>query len=388
MTTLLTRPRPQSEESLAGYLLRLTSRNGLYFHHLVASAGIDRPRAHPGQFLHQLDPGPLAALLKTDEAVLQQMAYAVIAKSGRRATSVDHHGIDMPAALVSTTASPFCPACLAEDSKAVPAYFRTSWDCALTPVCNKHKCELVDACPTCQEPLRWHRRHLLRCPCQGSHADVAVPLCAAAVVRAKPIHLPTDGLGVRQVALLAAFTAMPYRATISWEQLVALPIPIRARHVRAAAEAVAGGDAAMLRLARTAMRARRQTGGALGKDWLVLPLLRGIVGESDLNQWARDLVARLNHKRERASRRLAVQLVTVPDAAILAGLTPGGLSKHFGRGLSRIRLPEGVFVDAESFAIWLHRRATGLFSELLLSPGQSQYRAAQRAVQRLSVATA
>ncbi|MDO9010361.1 MAG: TniQ family protein [Gallionella sp.] len=47
-----------------------------------------------------------------------------------------------------------CPHCLAED--AAP-YFRKQWRLALSTVCTKHGCYLLDACPRCSSPLVPHR---------------------------------------------------------------------------------------------------------------------------------------------------------------------------------------------------------------------------------------
>lgn len=48
----------------------------------------------------------------------------------------------------------FCPRCLAEDSE---PYFRKRWRLALSTMCTKHGCYLLDACPQCASPLAPHR---------------------------------------------------------------------------------------------------------------------------------------------------------------------------------------------------------------------------------------
>ncbi len=48
----------------------------------------------------------------------------------------------------------FCPHCLAED---VEPYFRKRWRLALSTICTKHNCHLLDACPQCESPLAPHR---------------------------------------------------------------------------------------------------------------------------------------------------------------------------------------------------------------------------------------
>lgn len=48
----------------------------------------------------------------------------------------------------------FCPLCLAEDAE---PYFRKRWRLALSTICTKHNCYLLDACPQCKSPLAPHR---------------------------------------------------------------------------------------------------------------------------------------------------------------------------------------------------------------------------------------
>lgn len=48
----------------------------------------------------------------------------------------------------------FCPKCLAEDAE---PYFRRQWRLAFSTVCTKHRCHLLDACPSCQSPVILHR---------------------------------------------------------------------------------------------------------------------------------------------------------------------------------------------------------------------------------------
>lgn len=48
----------------------------------------------------------------------------------------------------------FCPQCLDEDAE---TYFRRHWRLALSTVCTKHLCHLMDSCPRCQSPLAPHR---------------------------------------------------------------------------------------------------------------------------------------------------------------------------------------------------------------------------------------
>jgi len=48
----------------------------------------------------------------------------------------------------------FCPLCLAEQPK---SYYRKYWRVAFYGVCHKHKIQLLDMCPQCQNPIEFHR---------------------------------------------------------------------------------------------------------------------------------------------------------------------------------------------------------------------------------------
>jgi len=48
----------------------------------------------------------------------------------------------------------FCPKCLSED---IEPYFRRQWRLAFSTVCTKHKCKLIDSCPSCQSSIVPHR---------------------------------------------------------------------------------------------------------------------------------------------------------------------------------------------------------------------------------------
>lgn len=62
----------------------------------------------------------------------------------------------------------FCPQCLAED---VTPYFRKFWRVALFTFCPTHQVMLYDACPSCGEPVAFHRVDF------GVKIEKAGPIC-------------------------------------------------------------------------------------------------------------------------------------------------------------------------------------------------------------------
>ncbi|HRH40123.1 MAG TPA: TniQ family protein [Pyrinomonadaceae bacterium] len=56
--------------------------------------------------------------------------------------------------------SRFCPACLREVN-----YYKNYWDLISINVCPIHLVVLVDACPKCHQKIRWNRNKVSTCPC-------------------------------------------------------------------------------------------------------------------------------------------------------------------------------------------------------------------------------
>ncbi|WP_181880958.1 TniQ family protein [Crenobacter cavernae] len=86
----------------------------------------------------------------------------------------------------------YCPACLTEESD---RYYRRLWRIAWASVCVKHRCELVDRCPSCGAPVAPHRTDmkarcliptpvtLIRChACQGWLTQQPLAPASAALV--------------------------------------------------------------------------------------------------------------------------------------------------------------------------------------------------------------
>lgn len=371
MNPILIRPRPFTEESLAGYLLRLANRNGQPFRHLLSDLGESSTQyTLPMQFAYgRRSLERLSDALRLDAGVLEALVYRPHRRRGPRAVNVDYWGVDLPIELMAQACAPFCPQCLAEDEVRDhrSAFFRATWDSRLQPVCNRHGCLLSESCPDCGRQVTWERRRLLYCPCHdGRDADAQRgQLSRARVVRAEPIHLPEDPLQQRKIALLAMFMAMPMNPTFTWSDLADLPIEIRARHLAAAAKALRAGQDAVNALIRRGTEARWKTGGALGSEWLILPLRQGIKGEDELNRWAAEMAERHCIKRPRRTRKLLVRGLTVAEAAALLRVGSGHM-RRIVRSLAKFASPEGTMIEAYSLANWIDERDR--------APGQNRMR--------------
>lgn len=157
-------PPPYSDESLAGYLLRLTERN--YYpspHWLLHLAGLKgRVRLY---FPVNLDQSSLLSqLIKIKDYLLRAMAYGAFCKPYEK---------DLLIYPIANCGRKLCPICLSES-----AYCRRLWDCELINTCPFHRRLLLDKCPQCHQQIQWSRGGVTRCPC-GFDFRTTIPLAAS-----------------------------------------------------------------------------------------------------------------------------------------------------------------------------------------------------------------
>ena len=150
---VLVTPRPEEQESIPGYLLRVAEANGYpKFQWLARAAGLRRIDPFGGSGNLQLE-----ALLNLEPGEIDGKFYGRTAVEGARDHvrfgngTVHRFAIDLKRARI-------CPLCLAEKGIA-----RMAWDLAAVTVCPHHQCRLIDECPTCKSPLTWSRDKLATC---------------------------------------------------------------------------------------------------------------------------------------------------------------------------------------------------------------------------------
>ncbi len=158
---LLVTPPPYADESLAGYLVRLTEANGYQLSWWLPLAGLSR----------HLFTASWESLLRptTDFTRLAQCTGRAVAVFDewcwltRAAGALDYHRPQV------------CGQCLAES-----AYCRRVWDEMAVTVCPRHFVRLWDVCPVCQQPLRWRRNLVSVCHCGADWRYCPTPELPAA----------------------------------------------------------------------------------------------------------------------------------------------------------------------------------------------------------------
>lgn len=143
---LLRSPPPYPDESLPGYLVRLTEANCYQLHWWLPLAGFS-PRLFVNGWEVLLRPttqfAKLAQLTGVPETVFETWRASVRQRGGWQ--------FQQPQV---------CGLCLRE-----AAYCRSVWDEQAVTVCPRHHVRLWACCPACAQPLRWRRSQVSRCVC-------------------------------------------------------------------------------------------------------------------------------------------------------------------------------------------------------------------------------
>jgi len=156
--------KPQEDELLSSWLVRLAMAHGLKLHTFSSLAwphkhiwNRDIDKSADESLLHVLSektPVPLDRVrdttLSTYEGVLYERHNPFGNKFWIMPVSVYH-------CIRRNFGLQFCPYCLAEDKE---PYFRRRWRLAFVVVCLQHKVGLRDRCPRCGEPVNFHRDEL------------------------------------------------------------------------------------------------------------------------------------------------------------------------------------------------------------------------------------
>lgn len=146
---ILVRPRPITNESGRGYVLRVSEQNGLETPRWLLSYLGEKGIASKGY-------AALGLILGNPEQGLEGLRGPVASLANLNASDPGN----LPIRYWNTRRPRFCPCCLAESP-----HWRASWDLFFTVACDKHGHQLHDQCPQCQKPLSWDRPHIRACVC-------------------------------------------------------------------------------------------------------------------------------------------------------------------------------------------------------------------------------
>lgn len=164
MKSLLMTPKPYHDESLAGYIVRLTERNfyeqanNIYV--MSGLSEITEVSRGNGNFLnplvHNLE--RLSELTNCSIDELLKLSFSSVQKNSVSSFQFYNQPIFKEMILLRNTK--VCPECLRDT-----AYHRKHWDLVPVTACIYHRKVLIDICPNCNKVISWSRTKVLECKC-------------------------------------------------------------------------------------------------------------------------------------------------------------------------------------------------------------------------------
>lgn len=181
---------PYSDESLAGYLLRLAEKNHyqspnwiLQLAGLKANRGIDLS-------LNRKQPSRLSQLVKVNDEQLKMMATGAVVRFKQCRYVIYNY------------AQKLCPQCLKQ-----ALYCRRLWDDKHLKACPFHGCRLMQECPQCQQAIKWSRPGVSRCQCGFDFRDSQAAEASSYQVKLSLYLYGLDGHQDCQKAIQALYGA-------------------------------------------------------------------------------------------------------------------------------------------------------------------------------------
>lgn len=181
---LLVRPRPRTDESFAGYVLRLTERNGYQTPSwILERAGLEHLQLHHScAFVFSPGDGvkKLARLTGTAEVEIERLTCRKV--DGSRLYRF--FGQTVFQYTIRAANPKVCPGCLTESP-----YCHRVWELSPATACPYHRCLLIDVCPGCRRRICWVRGRVCVCPCGLDWRSVTVrPIEESELALTRHIH--------------------------------------------------------------------------------------------------------------------------------------------------------------------------------------------------------
>lgn len=162
---LLVTPPPKHDESLTGYLVRLSDLNNYGGPEWILSAAGIYKGHNSWQwpsfvFRHSTDLEKLRELMGLSLPHLETLLYPPAEAAGTSLGTHLFYDSPVPQSMIHPQPPKVCPACLKESP-----YCRRIWDFKLVTCCPTHGCLLVDECQNCHKKLKWYRPATSFCEC-------------------------------------------------------------------------------------------------------------------------------------------------------------------------------------------------------------------------------
>lgn len=193
------RPRPQRDELLSSWLLRIARAQGQKLHSFCATVwGRDRQiwnrdidRLADDAFLTPLAEGTGVGLARARQTTLSDLAGVVFERLNPNGNTAMILPLGIYHRIRSHHGTQFCPECLATDPS---PYFRRRWRLAAWVVCPVHRRLLHDRCPRCGSPVNFHRAEMGHRRQARSRPPVFCSTCRCDYRGARVTGLPAEAL--------------------------------------------------------------------------------------------------------------------------------------------------------------------------------------------------
>ena len=163
----LRRPRPETNEILSSYLLRLTQANGYSNYQAILDYVSIQSDLHKLNYLPKDTTNliSLSQMTEVEEGHLWKMVFSEIGDRKVRAyeSILDYEWLEREKLKI-------CPACFATDG-----YYQKHWSLWCYTSCYFHQCLLVDTCPQCQSVWNWDDlKNDWKCKCGWQFGETLV----------------------------------------------------------------------------------------------------------------------------------------------------------------------------------------------------------------------
>lgn len=171
MQPLVRTPLPYSDESMRGYILRVSEANGYDSPGYVISQAGMTPVCMSSS---HIDLNKLSAILCCEPKDLIRIANRTRSNHIRSVCILKNV---VNASFFRVSNLQLCPECVKERG-----YIEAHWDINLIVACPRHRRFLLNECPECNQTLSWRRPGQLTCR------------CGAIFTATRPLPLPSDEL--------------------------------------------------------------------------------------------------------------------------------------------------------------------------------------------------
>jgi hypothetical protein len=207
---LVRTPAPLLNESLFGFVLRVSEANGYESpRHALRLADIFRGQVFAAGF--PVD--RFAKVLGVNGDELSAIAHRKDNGPARQYKILGHSlGRGLRNAPLRLRHPAFCPQCVAE-----AGHINAFWDLEAAIACPTHRCLVIRKCPACTAPVNWCRPGLLKCACGAQLTNKLLPPPEEATIelmgflKAKLHDLPLTDLPNTRGFPVLWFDALPLR---------------------------------------------------------------------------------------------------------------------------------------------------------------------------------